>query len=217
MWRPIAVSKNRSHNFASGMTLVEVLLAVTLFSTMMGATGALLQAGFRAQSLWGMGVEPVVRLERALNRLDVDITSAQKLFSVPVKGTKDQFEFARVESISADETVPSAEWVRVAYKIEQQGDLPVFVREASVWRLSQTSPNPQSREVLLSGAHVTWAFARVDKQGQLLWTDTWDGNIDGVPKLVRLTCALLTATGNPLTITRVFRNPAGNQPLIEEK
>ncbi len=218
MWRPIAASKNPNRNCAKGMTLVEVLLAVTLFSTMMGATGALLQASLRAQTTWGGTVEPAVRMERALNRLSSDVASAQKLFAIPVQGTKEAFVFARVESlITAGAASPSAEWARVVYKVDRQDGVSVLVREAAVWRLSQDGANPQVREVLMPITEATWAFARADKQGQLIWAEAWDGAVDGVPKLVRLTCTLPTASGKVLTMTRVFRNPAGSLPVDEPK
>lgn len=218
MWRPIAASKSPRSNYAEGMTLVEVLLAVTLFSTMMGATAALLQAGFRAQSTWGAVVEPVVRLERTLNRINLDMASAQKLFAIPVHGTKDAFEFARVEPmIMEGASSPSAEWARIVYKMDQEEGASVLVREAATWRASQDGAQLQTREVLLPVTEATWAFARIDKQGQLLWSDAWDGTVDGVPRSVRLTCTLPMASGNSLTLSRVFRNPAGNLPVEEQQ
>lgn len=217
MWRLTAASKNLSRNSIQGMTLVEVLLAVTLFSTMMGATGALLQSGFRAQMTWGRAVEPAVRMERALNRLNLDISAAQKLFASAAHGTKEQFAFARVESLAIEDAPATEEWVRVVYKIDDENGELVLVREAAVWRLSQDDPNPQTREVLLPVIEAAWAFARADAQGQLIWTDAWDGSADGVPQLVRLTCTLPASAGNALTITRVFRNPAGNLPVEEQQ
>ena len=212
-----ACSKTPSRNRRfKGMTLVELMLALTLFSAMMGATGALLQAGFRAQSLWGTAVEPAVRLERTLNRIGTDMASAQVLFSIPALGSKGAFEFGRVESVLSDADTPAPEWVRVSYTVGEQDGASVLIRESTVWRLSQSGASAQTREALLPVSGIVWEFARIDKQGQLIWGSAWDGTKDGFPKWARLTCTLPESAGKALAITRVFRNPAGSLPLIEE-
>ena len=198
------------------MTLIEVMLAVTLFSTMMGATGALLQAGFRAQALWGGAIEPAVRTERALNRLDRDIASAQKLFAIPVQGTGEQFSFARVEPVTVN-GVSAPQWVKVVYRTGQENNQHALIREVYAYPPAAGNAIPSDQEVLLPVENAAWSFGRLDAQGQLLWTDAWDGSVDGFPQLVRLTCTVPAAGQNPLAMTRVFHNPAGILPLSEQQ
>ncbi len=217
MWSPIVVLKNRKPKpqlHSRGMTLIEVMLAVTLFSTMMGATGALLQAGFRAQSLWGGGVQAAARMERALNRLDRDIASAQKLFAVAAQGSGEQFSFARVEPMIVD-GVSSPQWVKVVYRIGQGNNQRALIREVYAYPPAAGNASASQQEVLLLVEMAAWSFGRLDAQGQLVWAEAWDGLVDGVPQLVRFSCTIPTAAQNPLVMTRVFRNPAGNLPKDE--
>ena len=213
MWSPTVVLKNRKLKppHRRGMTLIEVLLAVTLFSTMMGATGALLQAGFRAQALWGGAVEPAVRMERALNRLDRDIVSAQKLFAVAVQGSSEQFSFARVEPVAV-EGVSTPQWVKVVYRTGQENNQQVLIREVYAYSPAAGNVVPYQQEILLPVEDAAWSFGRLDAQGQLLWADAWDGSVDGVPQLVRFACTVPVAGQNPLAMSRVFHNPSGNLP-----
>lgn len=212
MRQPTGSSKTRSRK-RTGMTLVETLLAVTLFSTLMGATGAMLQAGFRAQQLWGSAVEPAVRMERAFNRIDDDLAAAQKLFAAPFTGSAEAISLARVERVQ-DEGAMAREWVRVEYQLEDNEGVQSLMRKFFVLR--QDSSVTQGSEALMPVSGLAWAYGRVDAQGQLVWTDAWDGAADGIPQLVRMNCTLPASGGGPIVMTRIFRNPAGNLPLLEQ-
>ena len=188
------------------MTLVEMLLAVTLFSTMLGATAALLQSGLRAQLSWGQSVEPAVRLERALSALERDLGSSQRLFAVPVIGAGSQLELARVEA---------SQWVRVRYRVAEDAGQTHLLRETLGWS-SEPSDPPLTTQVLLSLTSGAFAYGHADDQGLLIWKDVWDGAQQGLPKLVQFSCEIPTASGS-LAITRIFRNPAGILPLVEQQ
>ena len=199
----------------AGMTLVEMLLAVTLFSTMMGATGSLLQFGLRSQLTWGGAAAPYMQMERALNGLERDVVCAQQFFGAPAVGAKDHLELARVDRVSVDGAPATPEWVRVVYRVQDDAGPLSLVREEYLWRLGASSA-PVTRQRVLSLAAGAFEFGRLDANKQLLWADAWDGAKDGVPKLVRLTCTIPTASGQEsMNITRAMRNPSGHLPQDE--
>ena len=186
----------------SGMTLVEMLLAVTLFSTMMGATGSLLQSALRAQLTWGQATAPYLQMERGLDGVERDVAFAKRFFGMPVIGAKDRLELA----------VASTEWMKVVYRIDTSGESPALVREEHLWRQEAGAGEAIARQTILVLEEGQFAFGHLDAQGQLVWTDAWDGVKDGVPKLVRLSVTIPTAHGSE-AIARVFRNPPGNLPI----
>jgi len=199
------------------MTLVELLLAITLFSSIMAAVGGLLHSSLRAQARWGETVEPYQRLERALNHLEQDVASMQPLFGVPVDGVEAQLEFARVDARSIDGAAASPEWLRVRYQVAVEAGGAALIREEFLWRQGGSSDEPLRRDTVLQLSDAVFAFGRLDEQGQLAWAGEWDGEKDGLPRLVRLTCALPAVGGQPpLQLARVFRNPSGALPPPEE-
>lgn len=187
---------DRSMSSKRAMTLVEVILAMSLLSTMMGAVGSLLQSGLRSQVVWGQTVEPHARLERALMQLERDIEAAQPFFGIPAIGSGEQLEAALFTS----------EWMRIVYRL-QSGAL---MREAYAWK-SGAASEPKESRVLIGVTEIQWAYGRLDPQGQLIWVDSWDGAKDGVPKLLKLAITA-EAAPQPVALTRIFRNPAGNLP-----
>lgn len=197
-----------------GMTLVEMLLAVTLFSTMMGAAGGLVQFGLRSQALWGAAAASALRMERAMQTLERDLTAAQPLFGIPVLGSKNELAFARVEAVSTGGEPATPEWVRVSYQLAEASGQLSLVREMRAWRLG-TSGDPLTREVLLAVTDAALAYGRLDAEGQLVWVEAWDGASDGLPRLVKLDVAVLAPSGGSIRLARVFRNPAGNLPMEE--
>ena len=51
-----------------GMTLIELLLAITLFFLLLAAASGLVRAALQAQVRWGGSVEPYQQMERTLSR-----------------------------------------------------------------------------------------------------------------------------------------------------
>ena len=94
MWLPIDAFKNRNSSSA-GMTLVEVMLAVTLFSSILVAISGLVRFGLEARLGWERAVAPTQTMERSLDRLAIDFESAQPLFVIPFTGESGRLECAR--------------------------------------------------------------------------------------------------------------------------
>ncbi len=199
------------------MTLVELLLAITLFSSLMATVGGLLQSGLQAQAKWGQAVEPYQQMERALNRMEQDLEAMQPFFGVPVTGAESQVEFARVDTRSINEAAPSPEWLRVRYRVSTDGQERALIREEFLWRQAGLPEEPFQRETLMRLSDGEFAFGRLDAQKQLIWESEWDGTKDGLPRLVRFTCTLPAIGGQPtLHLSRVIRSPSGNLPVVEQ-
>ncbi len=205
-----------SRRGCSAMTLVELLLAVTLFSTLMGAVSGLVASGLRAQAEWGRSVAPYQQMERALSRLERDIESTQLFFGVPVQGEANALEFARIDTVPQAEGQPMADWVRVRYRLETDLDGQVLIREEELWRAGEAAA-PVQRDILLHVVDGRWAFGMLDAQQQLLWAEDWDGRTHGVPRLVRFDYTIPSSDSQaPIRMSRVFRNLSGSLPQLEE-
>ncbi len=197
------------------MTLVELLLALTLFSFLLASSSGLLTSAMRAQADWGGALAPYQQLERALHQLEDDLESAQPFFGVPFVGKEQSLEFARLDRVGSDGRA-SPDWVRVIYQMENDGDGAWLVREEFAWRTQDASAAPQRREKLLHLVHGSFAFRVLDAQGQPAWVPSWDGKTLGIPRLVKFDGAVPT-TGAPGTfeLSRVVRDPAGAMPKVE--
>ena len=88
-----ATNDERRTTNRCGMTLVELLLAISLFSTLMASVGGLLTSAARAGLGWGAAIEPYQRIDRAMQQVEKDGESAQRFFGVPVVGTAQTLEF----------------------------------------------------------------------------------------------------------------------------
>ena len=202
---------------ALGMTLVELLLALTLFSTLMASATGLLQSGLQSQLRWGETLVPYQQWERACQRLEQDLESAQPFFIVPFAGAEHTLEFARVATVLAGEDQSTLDWVRIRYRLDEEPDGLWLIREEFPWKAQGTSVEPLRRERL---AHLTdgqFTFGLLDAQGHLTWSPSWDGTKQGIPRLIRVHCTLpVVGGGPPLALSRVVRNPSGNFPKIEE-
>ncbi len=188
-----------------GMTLVELLLALTLFSALMASVTGLLRSGLQAQLRWGTGLVPYQAAERAFQRLEDDLEAAQPLFHITVIGETQRLEFARVTS----------QWVRIVYRISEEEDgTRWLVREEFAW---DDDTQPLQTQRVLQVLNGSFAFGLVDAQDQLLWEASWDGQTQGIPRLVKLACAI-PASGSQgvIELERVIRSPAGALPEREE-
>ena len=193
-----------------GMTLMELILAMALFSALLGAIGGLLISSVRANDAWGKTLEPYEQLERGFNRLSRDCESAQPIFTSPAAGDKLHFELARVEQ--AGESPEQAQWRRIVYRLVPEGSETLLVREA--FALGQNSPEPVSREMLFRLQSGHFEFGELDAQHVMQWVSAWDGK-NGVPRMVRF-AGLLADSLDEQPVVRVMRNPAGTLPVMEQ-
>ncbi len=215
MWLPIADSQSNNSRSVLGMTLIEIMVAVTLFSTILMAVSSLVRFGLEARLGWERAVAPIQMMERSLDRLAGDLESARPLFGVPFTAEHDALEFARLEMVQRGEAPPAPEWVRVRYRLETNADGVVLVRETVAWRQGDPPSEPWRREALLPLAAGQFSFGMLDEQGRLTWQPSWDGQTHKLPGLVKLECTFPPVGGQPPTkLTRVMRNPSGELPPV---
>src|SRR3989338_5471208 len=79
--------ENRNVPNSPGMTLVELVLAVGLFSFLMASAGHLVLTSLRVQRSWGQVAAPAQSAEHALTRLAQDLQAAQPFFGIPFQVT----------------------------------------------------------------------------------------------------------------------------------
>lgn len=200
-----------------GLTLVELLLALTVFSVVMAIAGGLLHAALRSHASWGDVARPYQQMARAFARLEQDLESAQPFFGIPFRGTDSALEFARVEPVPGDAAEPAMEWVRVSYRLEGGPAGLSLVRETSPWRQPEDGAGPPRRETLLPLASGRFAFGALDAQGHLIWTSAWNSPARAVARLLRFDGAIPLGDGqSPSAFSRAVRNPAGILPPEEE-
>ncbi len=199
-----------------GMTLVELLLALTFFSILLASVSALVRSSLQVQARWGERMGPSEQMERALNRLEQDLESAQPFFGIPTVGEETRLELARLDTLPGESAPSAPAWVRVVYRMETLEGSPTLIRELFPWSEQAGQGEPRQREILLRLGSGQLAFGALDPQKQLVWASTWDGTKHGLPRLVRFTCTLVAVSAQaPLGISRIIRNPAGTLPTLE--
>lgn len=191
------------------MTLIELMLALTLFSTILASVAGLVRSGLQARVRWEESVAPYQAMERALDRLAADLESAQPFFGMPFFGARARLEFARVDAASG-------EWMRVVYHIDPDAGGAVLMREEFLWRESGAGGEPWRRETVLPLIAGQFSYGMLDEQQHLSWQPAWDGDVHGLPRLIAIDCTLPVKGSRPsIALSRVVRNPAGNLPQLE--
>lgn len=198
-----------------GMTLIELLLAVTLFAALLAAIGGLVLSSVRASDNWGKTLEPYQQLEIGLNRLAQDCESAQRLFVAPTSGSASRFELARINRTTKAEAETAVEWRRLVYRFQPEAEGVVLIREEYLLGNPQEG-QPVQREALIRLKSGRFEFAQLDAQHAMQWVPAWDGAKHGIPQLIKFTGTLPdTVAAQETGVTRIIRNPAGNLPLVE--
>lgn len=208
MWLPIGPFKSRK----SGLTLVELLLAVSLFAALMGAVAGLVLSGMRVQASWGRSVAPAQDMERAFMRLQRDVEAAQPLFAIPfaLSPDGDRLELARVMPHAA-----APGWMKVVYRFVSDEAGMTLLREEFAW--DALDGEPQRREPLATLERGGFVFGRLTIDGTFEWATDWQGDGSGtpmVPRLLKMDWTLPSVGVQPtLPLSRAFRNPAGTLPV----
>lgn len=212
MWLLIAPSSNRNKR---GLTLVELVLAFSLFTFLMASVSHLVLTSLRVQRAWGQTVRPIQAVEHAFTRLAQDLHAAQPFFGVPFRGNADGagVELARVGQGMDLDGGRTTEWIRVLYRFEPIGEGVGLVREEWAWSDGSMAGPPRRRETLTRLARGQWMFGRLTTEGQVELAPSWEGTAAEIPRLVQVDCTLPAVEGRAaLTISRVFQNLAGSLP-----
>jgi general secretion pathway protein J len=182
-----------------GFTLIEVLAAFAISSVIIMATAALMHSVVLSFDRGTSRVNGAERLLLAADRLAADIGSARfiKLTTAagPVaafRGDPTKIMFVGGAGIDParrrnDPGPPAEEIVSIA--VEHAGDTTEVVRRRGAWRGSRARLEDvllRDEVVLVEGLFdASFAFARVNPDGSLAWTDSWT-DAQSLPRLVKL-------------------------------
>lgn len=191
-----------------GLTFVELLLAMSLFTVVLAAAGSLLLLGLRAQRLSPESAP--LAFERAILQLERDLDAAAPLVTVPVVVEPERLEFAAVTRLPDEEGAAATGWSRIRYSIAG-GETPSLIRE----QFALDDDRLLARDTLMPIADAGFSFAMTDGE-QLLWQDTaWPAEAGGVAQLPRLLRLQGQLPGSaPVAIDRVLRLPDGALPTV---
>src|SRR3989338_3687000 len=97
----------------AGFTLVELMLAVSLFGAILASVGGLVMATARIHGAWNGPTVPEQQISRAFRQLAQDLRAARTHPQVPVVVESERLELARVTG-PAD----GLEWAKVVYRVD---------------------------------------------------------------------------------------------------
>lgn len=200
MWLPTDNILSRPPRKAAGLTLIELLITATVFTAVLAAASMLLHFTLRMQQRTDPAATSYEALERTLNRIEHDLESATRLFNVPFDGRADRLEFAQSAASG---------WVRIVYRLIPEDEGLAVIRET--WHVPDDSGEPLQRETLTHLSRGAFTFGILENTA-FLWAASWDGQALGVPRLVKLACAMAAEDARGTAFERVIRNPAGVLP-----
>ena len=197
----------------SGLTLVELLIAISLFSLIGASTTELVRSSWVVQNRFDqIGATSLAR-ERALDELAHDLEQMQPLYRVAVLGQPQLLQFARVESVDGEPV-----WRRIVYRTPFSASAMSLVRET--FDIDQTDGIAISSRVVLP----TLDLLRIEfgwKQPQsnlIVWQTPWPEEPPTLPGLIRITAQEVGSDPlHPVRFERIIRNPAGLIPEVEIK
>lgn len=189
----IALAPPRQDDTERGFTLIEVLAALAIGSTVIAATAALIHTvalNFdRGTGLAGKADQLLLATER----LASDFRSARPVpqgsganAAVAFVGGRSQVRFVAAGGASANR--PGEEMIVLS--VEDIEGVSHLVRRRAPWlgpRSSFAGVAPGDPVDLLQGqVDIDFAFAGLTSDGSLTWTDNWSGR-PVLPQMVRLT------------------------------
>ncbi len=186
---------------AEGYTLVELLIALAVFSALAASFAVALRQGFHS---WKMQREDQLRRQEArvvLNRLARDLRNAVPLAKESFIGSEREIIFHRPEENGI---------VRVQYRLsENHGNTVLERRHQFLSR--EGNGTPVRRATISSSMKVHWEFAaKSPENGEIIWRRKWtDG--DGFPLGMRVRLELPSADGRapPVVYQRILDFPLG--------
>ena len=187
------------------MTLVELMLAMTLFSAIMATVTGLVQQGLRlSQQLDGAKMLTQTH-ELALKQVADDLAHAARLYQVPFVGMADHVEFARIDPASR-------QWQHIVYRLDGER----LMRDTAAITPDEVGPI-ESRALLPHVESISFEFGwRHPTTKAIVWQTPWPEAAEHpVPQFVRVHLSVPGPNGSPIQIARTARNFAGVVP--EEK
>ena len=170
----------KKNNGCGGFTLLELLIALTLFSVVIVIVGSVFGTGIFAwkRGEGEMGFYQELRL--TFDRMAIEIRNILPYENAPFTGEKNSFSFVELRPSRSSS---SPEWIQVTYEVKKTGTAPVLVR-----RTRPLSKEEADEEVLLSSfSELEFYYFAKELEGEWHWTEKWDyEKFKGPPPFVRM-------------------------------
>lgn len=170
----------RNLRFLTGFTLLELLIAFTLFSVAMVVVSSVFGTGIVA---WKRGEEEsgfYQELRFTLDRMAVEFRNAVPYEKSPFEGKNELVSFALVRF---PRTSPP-EWVQVTYEAKPMADATTSL----IRRITPFSKNVEEEETILSGlSEIHFAYPSFEEEEGWSWKESWEsGESQKPPPFLRL-------------------------------
>lgn len=152
-------------NRKDGFTLLELLIAFTIFSVAMVIVSSVFATGIAA---WKRGEKEsgfYQELRFALDRMAIELRNALSYEKIPFEGRKELVSFVQVHFPRSS----PPEWVQVTYEIKKAEDSTFLVRRTTPFSGGETE-----EETLLSGlSEISFAYPFFEAEGKWSWEESW--------------------------------------------
>jgi prepilin-type N-terminal cleavage/methylation domain-containing protein len=175
----------------AGFTLIEILAALALVSSIVVGASALLHHVVRYYDHGTRGVDEAERFALAMERLSRDFSAARFVAATPkgpiaFDGEREKIVFVSGSAVGARAMIEEV----LTFSTEPAGEgTTALMRRRAAWPGSraglyrETARDPVA---LLRGRYeISFSYARLDANGGLSWSDKWKDR-DELPRLVRL-------------------------------
>ena len=197
----------------SGLTLVELLIAISLFSLIGASTAELVRSCWVVQHRFDQMAATSLARERALQDIAADLEQMQPLYRVTFVGGPQRLQFASVETSSEGPV-----WRRIVYQTPLSASAMSLVRET--FDASEPNGAPISSRVVLPRLNLLriefgW---RQPQTNLIVWQTPWPEQAPpALPGLIRITAEEAGSDPlHPIRYERILRNPSGLVPQVEE-
>ncbi len=166
-----------------GFTLIECLLALTLFSVLITSVYAVFRSGVRAERSSEAVTEEARRVWWVMDDLSREIRNMVTRPDDHFEGEESRLTFLTVLPSCGDGFEPVPGLYRVAYGIEKDevGDVTTLVRTS----LELASGKSDTAEVRSTIKDVVFSYRKNDGEGESSWESAWE-DAGGVPSEVKI-------------------------------
>lgn len=198
---------------ARGLTLVELLIAISLFSLIGSSTMELVRSTWILQHRFDQMAATSLARERALEEMAQDLARMQPLYRVAFIGGPQMLQFARLESSAGGGPV----WRRIVYQTPFSASEMALIRET--FDVTEANGAPIERRVVLprlNSLRIEFGWKH-PQTNLIIWQTPWpELTPPALPGLIRVTAEEAGSDPlHPVRFERIIRNPAGLVPTME--
>jgi prepilin-type N-terminal cleavage/methylation domain-containing protein len=176
------VKSSMAREVNRGFTLVECLLAITLFSILITSVYSVFRAGVRAERSGEALTEQIRRVRWVMNDMSREVRNIITEPGGYFEGGEDNLSFLTLLSIDDDDSRATSQLYQVIYLTESDGmaDLTTLVR------ISRKLDDEKADTTTVHGVirDIDFAYQAVDDDGNKTWVTSWED--DGAPGSIRV-------------------------------